>query len=379
MLRLDDNDLPLKGVTVLEFAQFLAGPLSGLRLSDLGARVIKVEPPVVGDGSRIRLVLEDMVKDDSTFMFFAANRGKESLEIDLKSDEGIKIVKELLLKVDVLLHNFREGVMEGLGLGYKEVSLLNPKLIYAWVNGYGINNSRSHLPGVDVLSQSFAGLGFLRGEDWPVLYPSAVNDINSSSQLTIGILSLLFRRSNTGKGGYVVTSLTDGAVDLHFEIMSHLLNKTKSPLVESTVRNQAHPLVSAPCGIFKTSDSFLALGFYPINILFTSLNLSIEGFESRESWWVKRYEIFDILQRELEVNSTSYWFNFFNERDIWCSEVNKSEEFINSEYFLEGEFSHEIDGANLLRSPIIIDGKYLFNGKPAPKLGEDNDKILNNL
>jgi crotonobetainyl-CoA:carnitine CoA-transferase CaiB-like acyl-CoA transferase len=124
------KNLPLKGVTVLEFSQYLSGPSAGLRLADLGARVIKVERPGKGDACR-KLAIKNLWMDESSLLFHTINRSKESFTADLKNPEEVAIVKELIKKVDIVTHNFRPGIMEKVGLDYASVKKINEKIIYA--------------------------------------------------------------------------------------------------------------------------------------------------------------------------------------------------------------------------------------------------------
>src|SRR5215211_1857791 len=130
------SKLPLKGLTVLEFSQYLSGPSAGLRLADLGARVIKIERPQGGDSCR-KLSIKNLWVDDSTLLFHTINRNKESFTADLKCPEDLYLVKKLIAGADVLTHNFRPGIMEKVGLDYGTVQGINPRIIYADINGYG--------------------------------------------------------------------------------------------------------------------------------------------------------------------------------------------------------------------------------------------------
>jgi crotonobetainyl-CoA:carnitine CoA-transferase CaiB-like acyl-CoA transferase len=142
--------LPLQGLLVLEFSQYLSGPSAGLRLADLGARVIKVERPGTGDAGR-RLSIKNLWTDDSSLLFHTINRNKESYTADLKNADDLALVKKLIEKADVLTHNFRPGIMEKVGLSYAEVVKLNPRIIYGAVSGYGTEGPWKNRPGQDLL------------------------------------------------------------------------------------------------------------------------------------------------------------------------------------------------------------------------------------
>src|SRR5690606_6807915 len=161
--------LPLRGLVVLELSQYLSGPSAGLRLADLGARVIKIERPRGGDPCR-KLSIKNLWVGEDALNFHTINRNKESFTADLKSPEDLELVKKLLLKADVITHNFRPGVMEKLGLAYSDVQRINPRIIYAEITGYGKEGPWKDKPGQDLLLQSLSGLTYTTGDgnDGPI-------------------------------------------------------------------------------------------------------------------------------------------------------------------------------------------------------------------
>jgi len=150
----------LEGTVVLDFSQFLSGPSSGLRLADLGAQVIKIERPGLGDICR-QLYVSDVVIEGESTIFHAINRNKVSYAADLKNAADLEKVKQLIAQADVMIHNFRPGVMERIGLNYEVVTAINPSIIYAEISGYGTEGPWSGLPGQDLLLQSVSGLTWL--------------------------------------------------------------------------------------------------------------------------------------------------------------------------------------------------------------------------
>ena len=159
-----DNDPPLRGLVVIDMSQFLSGPYAALRLLDLGARVIKVERPDGGDLCRRLYLTDTEIGGDST-LFHAINRGKESLAIDLKSEADLTTLKKLIGKADVLIQNFRPGVIERLGLGYDIVSAINPRIVCAAITGYGNEGPWVGRPGQDLLAQARSGVMWLSGDE----------------------------------------------------------------------------------------------------------------------------------------------------------------------------------------------------------------------
>ena len=216
---------PLQDLIVLDFSQFLAGPAAAMRLADLGARVIKIERPIGGDICRQLYISNLGVEGDST-LFHSINRNKEGFAADLKNPLDLALVRQLIAKADVLIENFRPGVMEKLGLDFASVTELNPRLVYGTVTGYGSNGPWVGKPGQDLLVQSMSGLAWLSGNDCepPVPMGIAVADLTASAHLVEGILACLVRRGVTGAGGRVEVSLLESILDLQFEVITTHLN-----------------------------------------------------------------------------------------------------------------------------------------------------------
>jgi crotonobetainyl-CoA:carnitine CoA-transferase CaiB-like acyl-CoA transferase len=208
--------LPLDGILILDFSQFLAGPLCSLRLADLGARVIKIERPDGGDLCR-RLYISNLKLDQDSMLFHSINRNKESFAANLKNSDDLAAVKQLVAKADVVISNFRPGVMERLGLGYEQVHAINPRCVYGRISGYGDSGPWKDKPGQDLLAQSLSGLTWLSGDGGenapPVPMGLSVADMFAGHFLAQGILALLVRRGVSGQGGLVETSLMEALLD----------------------------------------------------------------------------------------------------------------------------------------------------------------------
>lgn len=216
-----DKIAPLDGILVVDLSQFLSGPCASLRLADLGARVIKVEKPVTGDLCR-KLYVSDVILDGESTVFHAINRNKESFVADLKTPEGLEQVKKLVLRADVVMHNFRPGVIERLGLGYATVRQMNPQAVYGQISGFGEEGPWRDQPGQDLLLQSLSGLTWLSGNacQGPVPMGLAIADILCGMHLAQGILACLVRRSITGQGGLVDVSMFESVLDFQFEAIT---------------------------------------------------------------------------------------------------------------------------------------------------------------
>ena len=372
-------ELPLKGITVLEFSQYLSGPSAGLRLADLGARVIKIERPGTGDAGR-KLAIKNLWVDDSSLLFHTINRNKESITADLKNSEDLALVMKLIAKADVLIHNFRPGVMERTGLGYAAVRMKNPKLIYAEISGYGKTGPWKNKPGQDLLLQSMTGLALTTGNgtNGPVPFGIAVADILCGSQLVQGILAALIRRQRTGNGAMIEVSLMETLIDFQFELFTTYFASNNQP--QRSHVNNGHPLLSAPYGIYKTTNGYIALAMMDIHQLADAINCPpIKEFSKKEAF-AKRDEIKTLLADHLIKNTSEYWIERLHEHDLWAMEVLDWEKMSDHEAykFLKMEQVIYANGKRIVttRCPIKINGERLYADQPAPGLGEHKKFVV---
>lgn len=367
-------DLPLKGLLVLEFSQYLSGPSAGLRLADLGARVIKIERPGKGDAGR-KLAIKNLWVDDSSLLFHSINRNKESVAADLKNTSDLELVKTLLKKADVLIHNFRPGVMEKTGLGFEDVQLLNPGIIYAAISGYGKEGPWKDKPGQDLLLQSMTGLAYTtgNGDNGPVPFGIAVGDIMAGSQLVQGILAALIRRQKTGNGALIEISMIESLIDFQFELFTTYFTNGKQP--ERNKINNGHVLLGAPYGIYKTADGFIALAMMDIHVLAEAIGCCELKSISKEDVFAQRDEIKSLLATYMVRQTTEYWIQKLHEYDLWAIEVLDWEKMTEVEAYnvLGMEQVIETDSKKIIttRCPIRINGKKIYSSKAAPALGQN--------
>jgi len=375
------DNKPLGGLIVLEFSQFLSGPVAGLRLADLGARVIKIERPGSGDLCR-SLYLSDTDLDGDSTLFHAINRNKESFAANLKDPSDIEKIKKLILKANVITQNFRPGVIERIGLDYAEVKKINPKIVYGSVSGYGDKGPWKDLPGQDLLAQSRSGLAWLNGNggDAPTPMGLAAADMLAGNYMVEGILAALFKSLKTGEGSLVETSLIEATLDFQFEVLTTYLNDGNRKPKRSSYNN-AHAYLSAPYGIYKTKDSYIAIAMTPVPALGKLLSLeSIIKYDDQKDWFVKRDEIKKLIGDWLSLKNTQEWLNILQPADIWCSEVLEWDKLLQDEGFKVLDMIQEIkrpDGLNIktLRCPIRINNQILKSDVAAPKIGENTLQI----
>ncbi|MEP3048224.1 MAG: CaiB/BaiF CoA-transferase family protein [Roseibium sp.] len=363
---------PLKGLKIVDFSQFLAGPYATLRLADLGADVIKIERSGKGDLSRY-LYVSDVLIDGESTIFHAINRGKRSLALDLKTDEGQQQVWDLIEDADVVVQNFRPGVIERLGFGPDAVRKRNPRIVYGSISGYGDNNEWVALPGQDLLAQARSGVMWLTGAEQygPVAIGLPVADVLAGAALAQGILALLVRRGITGEGGIVETSLIEAITDLQFELLSTFLNDGRQTPTRPR-NNPAHAYLAAPYGVYQTEDGYIAIAMNDLGDLFASLGVNhcLEGLNPFDN----RDEIAHLLAKQLARKSTSSWIEILAEADLWAAPVMDWNGFVDSGILQKlnmiGETRRGDQTFNSLLSPLRIDGARPAAESPAPYLSE---------
>jgi crotonobetainyl-CoA:carnitine CoA-transferase CaiB-like acyl-CoA transferase len=372
---------PLSNLIVLDFSQFLAAPAAAMRLADLGARVIKIERPKGGDICRQLYISNLGVEGDST-LFHSINRNKEGFAADLKNPEHLAAVRKLIASADVLVENFRPGVMEKLGLGYEAVKAINPRLVYATVTGYGTEGPWAGKPGQDLLAQSMSGLTWLSGnaDGNPTPMGLAVADLTTSAHLVQGILACLVRRGVTGNGGRVEVSLMESILDLQFEVITTHLNDGGQAPNRSAVNN-AHAYLGAPYGIYATSDGHLALAMGQVPRLGELLGCpALLAYTDPKSWFSHRDEIKATLRDHLPTQSTAHWLSILEPADIWCAEIMSWETLRGTAGYRALDMEQEVlcpAGTPLktLRCPIRIDGEIYKSPAGAPSIGQHSAQI----
>ncbi|MCW3093771.1 MAG: CoA transferase [Ferruginibacter sp.] len=371
----------LEDIVVIDFSQFLSGPSAGLRLADMGAQVIKVEKPGIGDICRELYVSDVMIHGEST-IFHAINRNKQSYIADLKAKIDLHKIKQLIAKADVLIHNFRPGVMERLGLDYATVKLINPSIIYAAISGYGSEGPWKDLPGQDLLLQAASGMTWLTNDNdsMPTAMGVAVVDILAGAHLVQGILATLYQRTISGDGALVEVSMFESALDFQFEVLTCFLNDSNQLPVRSAVNN-GHAYISAPYGIYKTSDGHLALAMGNIMVLAQLLQCTdLEKYPDSSEWFTNRDEIKTILAAHLLTRSTASWLAVLEPADIWCSNVLDYGQLMEEEGYKVLNMEQTVttsNGLNILttRCPIRVDGQIVTSPIGAPTLGEHNEQV----
>lgn len=377
----DAPERPLEGILVLDFSQFLSGPSATLRLADLGARVIKIERPGIGDICRTLYVSNVEIDGDSS-IFHAINRNKESYAADLKNPADLEKVRRLVSRADVLIQNFRPGVMERLGLDYESVKQFNPGIVYGVITGYGTEGPWRDHPGQDLLVQARSGLAWLNGdrEQPPVPFGLSIADMMAGAHLAQGVLAALARRAITGEGAKVEVSLLESVLDLQFEVLTTFLNDGGELPVRAEKGN-ANAYLAAPYGIYPTADGYLALAMGSIVQLAELLECpELASYTDPKSWMEERDTIKRILARHLMTQPTAYWLNRLEPADYWCAEVLNWDRLLAHEGFSALDMLQTVcrTGGTPIRTtrcPIRIDGRAFRSPIGSPAIGEHTLQI----
>ncbi len=373
---------PLEGILVVDLSRFLSGPSASLRLADLGARVIKVEHPMTGDICRTLYVSNVGMNGQST-IFHAINRNKESFAADLSKEIDKSRVLRLVAQADIIMHNFRPGVIERLGLDYNTVSKVNQSIIYGEISGYGTEGPWAKKPGQDLLVQSLSGLTWLSGnkDDGPVPLGLAIADILSGAHLVQGLLAALVRKGTHGLGARIEVSMLESIIDFQFETITTFYQDGGQP-TERTESNNAHAYLGAPYGIYQTNNGYLALAMGQIPVLGQLLGCTaLTHYVEASSWYDQRDEIKRLLRDHLITGSTQKWLSLLEPADVWCADVLDWPTLLRSEAYQTLDMEQEVEMGDGYRfkttcCPIRIDGERLKSPKGTPVLGEHTDEII---
>lgn len=370
---------PLEGVIVADFTQLAQGPVATQILGDLGAEIIKIEPPK-GDWMR-HFSLRELYIGGESVSFLSFNRNKRSIAVDLKKPEGVDVVKRLVEKADVVVENFRPGVMDRLGLGYETLNQLNPRLVYCASCGFGQSGPYVTRPGQDLLIQSMSGMTVLTGnrDDIPSATIVGIADLTASQLIVYGVCAALFNRERTGKGQRVDVNLYNALLGLTLQEIGNYLNGGGMP--ERSERGYPNPYVGAPYGIYHTQDRYIAIAMNPINKL--ARLLDVEGLDhiTGQNVMEDADEIRDRLAAAFVEKTTAEWLDILLAEDIWCAPVYEFADVEKDPQVLLNEMviSYRHPTAGTVRAvgiPVKFQGTPGEIRYPAPLLGQHSVEIL---
>jgi crotonobetainyl-CoA:carnitine CoA-transferase CaiB-like acyl-CoA transferase len=374
----------LAGVRILAFTQFLLGPAACQYLADMGADVIKVEPPGRGAWERNWAGAETFINGVSAF-FLLANRNLRSVTLNLKSERGAEAALKLAAQVDVVIENYRPGALDRLGLGYERIREVNPKVIYASGSGYGSDGPYSHLPGQDLLLQAMSGLGANTGTEsaGPTVGAAAIVDQHSATLLAMGILGALVHRERTGEGQRVEVVMMQAALDLQTEPVVYHLNGARLRRPRTPIADTFH---SVPYGFYATADGHLAISMTPIRTISEVLGHppALAPYLDPTIAFTKRDEIRDALDPVFRERTTGDWVELLRAHDIWCAPVNSLTETFEDVAVKHIapvlEFDHPRAGrVRVLKHPVRYGSGEATLRRPPPELGAHTAEVLGEL
>jgi len=374
----------LAGVRILAFTQFLLGPAACQYLADMGADVIKIEPPGRGAWERSWAGAEVFINGVSAF-YLLANRNLRSVTLNLKSERGAEAARKLAAMTDVVIENYRPGVLDRLGLGYERIKELNSNVIYASGSGYGSDGPYSHLPGQDLLLQAISGLGANTGteSEGPTVSAAAIVDQHSASLLAMGILGALVHRERTGEGQRVEVIMMEAALDIQTEPVVYHLNGARLRRPKTPIADTFH---SVPYGFYATADGHLAISMAPIKSIAEVLGspASLGPYEDPTISFSKRDEIRAVLDPYFRKRTTAEWLEILRAHGIWCAPVNTLNETFDDVALKHIapvlEFDHPRAGhVRVLKHPVRYSSGEATLRRPPPELGEHTAEVLGEL
>ena len=374
-----ENTKPLSGVRVLEFGQIAAGPFAGSLLADLGADVVKVERPNDGDALRSWPPLSEGLNGDVFSENFASlNRNKRSITADLKNEDDVAHLKRLIKVCDVLIENFRPGVMSRLGLGYEELSLLNSRLIYCSVSGFGQSGPKSNLGAFDVTVQGFSGLMSVTGEvgGAPVKCGVPVGDFCAGLYAGYTILARLFQCRETGEGAFIDCTMIGGLIGVSALQTSEYFGTGKA----QKALGSAHPR-NAPYQAFQSSDEYFIIAAGNDHLWFeVAAAVGLPGLieDPRFKTQILRAQnqsvLAELLQKEFKKQPSTFWLKEMEKRGVPCSPINSYPDVVNDDHIKHMNLVRELTLPNGTKTkttafPITMTGFDFEIYRPPPSLG----------
>lgn len=372
----------LKNIRILDLSRVLAGPYCTMILGDLGAEVIKVEAPGGSDDTR---KWGPPFKNGVSAYYVCANRNKKSITIDLKSEDGIRKIKQLVNESDVIINNFKTGTMERFGIDYETLAEINPKLVYCSITGFGETGPYKHIPGYDFIIQAMSGLMSITGDEasGPQKLGVAITDILTGMYAVIGIQAALLERSYSGKGQKIDLSLYDSAVSSLVNIGSNYLMSGEIP-----TRLGNHHANIVPYQTFKTKDGemVIAVGndrqFASLcTILGKPEYTTDERFLTNPDRVKYRDQLTPLLQKVFLTKTTSHWQKLCEEHNIPCGPIQNLQQVTEDPQLQAREMfvkvDHPIAGEiELIGSPLKLSRTPVTVRHHPPEIGEHNEEIF---
>lgn len=378
----------LENIRVLDLTNVLAGPFATLQLALMGAEVIKIENPQGGDLARKLGNVPEYSKMGMGTSFLAQNSNKKSMTLNLKTEEGKEIFRKLLKTADVVVENFKAGVMEKLGFPYQKMYEINPKIIYCAISGFGQTGPLADRPAYDQIIQGMSGVMAVNGDERlnPLRCGFPICDTVGGLTAAFAIVSALFHRERTGEGQFIDVALLDSIMPLLGWTASNLMIGGQDPIPMGNEN-----FTAAPSGTFKTKDGYINIAANEQKqweALADTLGLSElktdPRFQDREARKKNRYILKDIIEQKLIENTTDYWVKVLIEKDVPCGEILSLREALNSPQVKHrgtiGEIEVEgIGKVKLFNLPPKFSKVECKIETPPPKFSQHTSEILKEL
>lgn len=370
----------LDDVTVADFTQLMAGAWAAQKLGDMGADVIKIEPPH-GEPQR-RMSYCGRYLDGEGIGYLAMNRNKRSVVLDLKTDAGHQAARSIVEDADVVINNYRPGVMSRLGFGYDDVTEYNPDVVFVHVSGYGSTGPYADRPGQDLIYQAVTGLAANTGrrDDPPTPAGTSLVDEHTGTLAAMHTLEALYHRSRTGDGQRVETSLFDAAVDFQCNEITYAANVGED--LERGAKTQGHPYLYPPYGIYRTSDGYVAIGMAPMDDVADVLGADdLREYEGQAELFEHRDEVHDRIEAETTGWTTEALVDALVAADVQANAVLESSDVESHPQTRHNDLVVELDHptggtfkttgvpARLSETPGSVE-------RPPPMLGEQTREVL---
>lgn len=380
---MSDSKTILGGYRVLDCSIAMAGPFAAQRLGDLGADVIKIEP-VNGEWQR-HIAAGGARGKRINVSFLSMNRNKRSLALDLKSEAGREALYALVKTADVFLQNYRPGVAKRLGVDYETLVVLNPKLVYVSMSGYGEDGPYVNRPGQDLLLQAMSGAMLSTGCDGEPPRAAGQYLVDAITAYTAfeGVLAALLHRERTGEGQLVQVNMLDAIVALQMQELS--VHTVAGKAQQRSAEPHAHVYIRAPYGVFATTDGFVALAFPPLARLAAVIDApTLAMMDDESDTFTRRDEIFAITRERLLTRPSAEWLAAFDAADIWAGPVYGYADVVNDPQVLHNgsfvEYEHPTEGRvktpgfpiHFSRTPSSVE-------RGAPLIGQHSRELLREL
>jgi crotonobetainyl-CoA:carnitine CoA-transferase CaiB-like acyl-CoA transferase len=376
------NPQALQDVRVLDFTQLLQGPYATQMLGDLGADVIKIEKPGSGDLYRSMTFFNEWLGEGESPCFVPWNRNKRSLAIDLKDPGAREAVLRIAKRADIVVENFRPGVLDKLGLGYEALRALNPGVIYCSATGWGADGPYAKRPGQDLLVQGLAGATFASGrrDDGPVAIGTALSDQLGALHIVYAVLAALYHRTRTGEGQRVEVNLLQSVLAFQAQDFFTVQNLGRS--FDRPASGIAHPGNGAPFGIYPTADGHLSIAMNPWDKIVAALgDKSLRRYDDPQVRFDRRDEIYFEIERITKTRTTAAWLEIMLALDIWCAPVLRQDQVADDPQVRHLQAFAEVDHpkagrVQVVNVPVKLSATPGAIRRPAPLVGEHSREVL---